>query len=157
MPTGVHDGIRGPAPTPSAIGKLINGHQPDPREPQVIPASKTRLPRGLAGWRAKELYRTFTEWLSQIGMLGTVDVHALVLACNEWAQGESLYQQYMCEPWKKDRFGILVLNPARRAAMDAFGAAEKIFKQFGIGSPAERSRMKTPQEKPKSRWSGLIS
>ena len=132
--------------------KDINRQEPRPTEVKATP------PRSLTDKAARKLYKTLATELVKFGLLTKIDVQDLADACQLWANADTLYAEYLKEPWKKSSVRGDEINPALRASLAQRAEARKVFRGFGIGSPAERSRLKVVEPvKKKSKFSGLIT
>ena len=152
--------LPGPAPKPTAI-KIMEGNpgkqRLNDREPQPT-VVKATPPRHLTDPAAKKLYATYAKELVRFGLLTRIDVDELAHACDLWAAATRLWETYKAEPIVTHPVRGREVNPAYRAALAGFESARKVFRQFGVGSPGERSRLKVVEpDKKKSKFSGLIT
>jgi P27 family predicted phage terminase small subunit len=131
--------------------KDINTHEPKPT------VCKSTPPRSLTDPAAKRLYRQYAKELTKLGVLTTIDRDELTRVCDLYTEANKLWAIYKEQPRVTQSIRGQEINPAYRAALQGFADARKIFVTFGIGSPAERSRLKiTPQDTKKSKRSGLL-
>jgi P27 family predicted phage terminase small subunit len=149
----------GPAPTPNHIKDLLGnpGHDKINRDEPRPTVAKSAPPRSLTDPAARKMYRTLAKSLVPFGLLTVQDTATLAKACDLTVQGDKLWEIYKCEPMTTGVQGAKVVHPAFRAALAAYDAADKILRQFGIGSPAERSRLKAAEAPRKSKWTGLLN
>jgi P27 family predicted phage terminase small subunit len=151
--------LPGPAPTPTSIQKFLgNPGKNRLNDAEPLPeVAKATPPRSLTDKDARKMYKLVAAQLVRFNMLTKIDTHELAMACDQWAAACRLWESYKCEPFTKGGTGLLTINPAYRAALQGFEAARKTFHGFGIGSPAERSRLRVAEAPKKSKFSGLIT
>jgi len=133
--------------------KDINKQEPRPTEVKATP------PRSLTDKAARKLYKTLASELVKFGLVTKVDVAELATACDQWAAADREWAKYIEQPEVTHPIRGKETNPAMRASLALRESARKVFRQFGIGSPAERSRLKVvePVKQKKAKFAGLIT
>jgi P27 family predicted phage terminase small subunit len=136
----------------AALGEKTNPHEPKPTVCSATP------PRSLTDPNARKLYRAYAKELTKLGVLTTIDREELARACDLYVAAQGLWEKYKAEPVVENKVRGREINPAYRAALQGFADARKILVTFGIGSPADRSRLKValPTQQ-KTKWSGLLT
>lgn len=147
-------GLRGPAPTPTAL-KVLRGNPGNrPILPDVFTPEREAppCPPHITG-RAREHWDYVCAELNRYGMLARTDMGQLALLCTTWAryvEAEEMIalaaqQAPLSKGWlqKKDGGGMSVA-PWLRVSRDAIDQYTRLAQKFGL-SPTDRVRMPQTQ------------
>lgn len=133
----------GPPPTPTAILKLRGSwrgkrNRAEPQPDGVIPT----CPDWLDDY-AKAAWAQIVPRLSGMGILDSVDAHALTVLCQTWARWKRAEEAIMADGVVMDDGAP---SPHVKIAEGAARALARWFQEFGM-SPSARSRIRVPDRK----------
>jgi terminase small subunit-like protein len=140
----------GPTRKPSAIAALQGGaktsHRPvNTDEPKPEPVKDLKAPRRQVS--AETIWSEIAPELQRLNLLSILDPRRLLRACRVEAMGLRLLAIAEKDPFTDSKANGRQVNPALDRALRCFDTADKVWEDFGIGSPADRAGLHAPQPK----------
>lgn len=142
----------GPKPTPTQLKVVRNnpGHRPLPKDEPKPAAPRRMTPPPHLSPVAKKEYRRIGAKLADLGILGDIDLRALELYAETYAQWmEATQKVHAVGMVIKAPSGFPIPNPYWTAANTASKRMQSLLAEFGM-TPSSRSRLGVNGEAPKT-------